>query len=108
MSVYSLILNGLPVPIILLVPNHPDPELIGLYRWELTSPDTSMNRGLSGTSIDIQGIVGTIYATGKITRANQNELMTLIFSDQVLGLRECQQISEIINRLNNGWLKVID
>jgi hypothetical protein len=67
-----------------------------------------MNKGLSGTSIDIQGIVSKIYATGKITRADQNQLMALIVSDQMLGLRECKQISEIINRLNNGWLKVID
>lgn len=90
------------------MPNYPDPESIGLYRWRLTSPDASMNKGLSGTSIDIQGIMSKIYATGKITRADQNELMALIVSDQVLGLRECKQISEIINRLNNGWLKVID
>lgn len=67
-----------------------------------------MNKGLSGTSIDIQHIVSKIYATGKITRVDQNQLMALIVSDQILGFKECQQISEIINRLNNGWLKVID
>jgi hypothetical protein len=66
-----------------------------------------MNKVLSGTSIDIQHIISKIYATGQITRADQNGLIALIFSDQVLGLKECQQISEIINRLNNGWLKVI-
>ncbi|VXD23246.1 hypothetical protein [Planktothrix paucivesiculata] len=67
-----------------------------------------MNKVLSGTSTDIQHIVSKIYATGKITRADQDGLMALVCSDQVLGLRECKQISEIINRLNNGWLKVID
>ncbi len=67
-----------------------------------------MNKSSLGTSTDIQRIVNKIYATGQITRADQQGLTALIFSDQILGLKECQQISEIINRLNNGWLKVID
>ncbi|WP_254173916.1 hypothetical protein [Planktothrix pseudagardhii] len=67
-----------------------------------------MNKVSLGTSTDIQRIVNKIYATGQITRADQQGLMALIFSDQVLGLKECQQISEIINRLHRGWLRVVD
>ncbi|MBE9141641.1 hypothetical protein [Planktothrix mougeotii] len=67
-----------------------------------------MNKVSLGTSTDIQRIVNKIYATGQITRADQQGLMALIFSDQILGLKECQQISEIITRLHRGWLRVVD
>lgn len=44
-------LNSLPIPIIILVLNHPDSESIGLYRLQID---------LTGWQHE-QGIIGNIY-----------------------------------------------
>jgi hypothetical protein len=67
-----------------------------------------MNTDISSPSSVIRPIIQRIFASGKITQADEYGFFTAIASDAVLSAEELSQIRRIFDHLDMGLLKVMD
>lgn len=56
----------------------------------------------------VESILQPIFKTGKITRSDQQKLLSLTLSNPQLLPQEMQRINQVILSLQSGKLKVVD
>ena len=63
---------------------------------------------ISPNNSHIESILKPIFRTGKITRSDQEKLLSLTLSDTPLLPQEMQRINQVIFSLQSGRFKVVD
>lgn len=59
-------------------------------------------------SVSIAQLVEHLLITRKITRADQQRLMSALLSKTALNAEEQAQVNRVLDKLKNGWLRVVD
>lgn len=67
-----------------------------------------MQCSVSDPQPTVEQLVYRIFSSRKITRADQQILMSLLLSKEVLTLEEHQYIDQVFERLRNGLIRVVD
>ncbi|UKO97382.1 hypothetical protein [Nostoc sp. UHCC 0870] len=62
----------------------------------------------TSTPMSLETVLERIFAIGRITRRDQQLLMSTLLSKEGLNERERQQISRIFDGIQRGLLKVVD
>ncbi|MEA5567926.1 hypothetical protein [Anabaena sp. UHCC 0399] len=62
----------------------------------------------NSTPMSLETVLERIFAIGRITRRDQQLLMSTLLSKEGLNERERQQISRIFDGIQRGLLKVVD
>ncbi|WP_414575541.1 hypothetical protein [Anabaena sp. CCY 9402-a] len=62
----------------------------------------------SSIPLSLETVLERIFAIGRITRRDQQLLMSTLLSKEGLNERERQQISRIFDGIQRGLLKVVD
>ncbi|MBD1931861.1 MULTISPECIES: hypothetical protein [Cyanophyceae] len=60
------------------------------------------------TSVSIGQLVEHLLITRKITRADQRRLMSTLLSKTALNAEEQAQVNRVLDKLKNGWLRVVE
>ncbi|MBD1924972.1 hypothetical protein H6F74_01545 [Trichocoleus sp. FACHB-90] len=60
------------------------------------------------TSVSIGQLVEHLLITRTITRADQRRLMSTLLSKTALNAEEQAQVNRVLDKLKNGWLRVVD
>ncbi|MBD1833961.1 hypothetical protein H6F61_15015 [Cyanobacteria bacterium FACHB-472] len=60
------------------------------------------------TSVSIGQLVEHLLITRTITRADQRRLMSTLLSKTALNAEEQTQVNRVLDKLKNGWLRVVD
>ncbi|AUT01285.1 hypothetical protein CLI64_13210 [Nostoc sp. CENA543] len=60
------------------------------------------------TPTSLETVLERIFAIGRITRSDQQVLMSTLLSKEDLNEKELQQINQIFDRIKRGLLKVVD
>ncbi|WP_427162463.1 hypothetical protein ACQFX9_13460 [Aliinostoc sp. HNIBRCY26] len=60
------------------------------------------------TPTSLETVLERIFAIGRITRSDQQVLMSTLLSKEDLNEKELQQINQVFDRIKRGLLKVVD
>lgn len=60
------------------------------------------------TPMSLETVLEHIFSLGRITRCDQQLLMSTLLSKEDLNERERQQISRVLDGIKRGLLKVVD
>ncbi len=60
------------------------------------------------TSVSIGQLVEDLLITRTITRADQRRLMSTLLSKTALNAEEQAQVNRVLDKLKNGWLRVVE
>ncbi|MBD2003729.1 MULTISPECIES: hypothetical protein [Cyanophyceae] len=60
------------------------------------------------TSVSIGQLVEHLLITRTITRADQRRLMSTLLSKTALNAEEQAQVNRVLDKLKNGWLRVVE
>lgn len=69
---------------------------------------TTMQPLKSLNQFSVQEIVDQIFASRRITRIDQQKLMTSLLSRETLTLQEHEQIDKVFDALRRGVIRVVD